>query len=549
MRQRVVLRVGRQLLGLFLPMLIGADLHAEIVAPGYRVERLVPPSAFHGVHGLAFDAQDRLHAGSVSGQSIYRVDRNSGHVETLVAPPEGMADDLIFLPDGTMVWTSISQNTVRARKGDEPVRVLAEKLPSVNSIAYRKTDGRLFVAQVFGGDGLWELDTTGVKPPRNILTDIGGLNGFDIGPDGWIYGPLWFKHQVVKINPDTGELKIISDDFKIPAAANFDSKWNLYVLDTAMGTVNRVDLASGKRTTVAQLQTALDNLAIDSKDHVFVSNMADNGIQEVDVKTGKARQVVKGWLANPRALAVATDDKRETLYVADQFAYRSVDGDTGRVTDLARVFAVDTKISYPGMVSVNADHVLLGNSNGVINKYERRSGKLLTELAGLRGAQNALELDDSSIVVAMRTGALLKIDANTAAVQAQIVDGLERPYGLAKASSSAVYVSEMQAGRIVRIELATGAKSVVCTGLKAPQAIALLPSGDIAVVETGLKRLVIVSPTSGAVTELANNLPIGALGENVAPLPIGLAIAPSGAIYVTSDVENSIYKLTLNRKF
>src|SRR5882724_2572732 len=298
----------------------------QIKAPGYTVEQLVKPSAFHGVHGLTFDSQGNLYAGSVVGESIYRVDTESGKVETFIGGPEGMADDLVFMPDGTVVWTSINQGLVRARKGSGPIRVIAEKMPGANSINYRQSDGKLYMAQVFAGDGLWELDPTGAKPPRGILKDIGGLNGFEVGADGWIYGPLWFKKQVVKINPDTGELKVIADGFGAPAAANFDSKGNLYVDDTARGELVKVDIKTGAKTVAAKLNTSLDNLAIDSKDRIFVSNMADNGIQEVDVKTGKARQVVKGSLATPVNLAAIADGGHDKIFVADIFAFRSVDG-------------------------------------------------------------------------------------------------------------------------------------------------------------------------------------------------------------------------------
>ena len=130
----------------------------------YQLDRLVPASSFHGVHGLAFDAHDVLYAGSVVGHSIYRVDTKTGSVTSFVGAPEGMADDLVFLADGTVVWTSIQHGVVRARKGDGPVVKLAE-LVSVNSINVRK-DGRLFAAQVFGGDGLWEIDPAGAKPPQ-----------------------------------------------------------------------------------------------------------------------------------------------------------------------------------------------------------------------------------------------------------------------------------------------------------------------------------------------------------------------------------------------
>ncbi|HET9447197.1 MAG TPA: hypothetical protein VFO35_13095, partial [Steroidobacteraceae bacterium] len=182
--------------------------NAQPTSERYQLERLVPPSEFHGIHGLAFDKQDVLYAGSVVGHSIYRVDTATGKVTTLVGAPEGMADDLVFLADGTVVWTSIQHGVVRARNGDGPIRKLAD-LVSVNSINVRQ-DGRLFVAQVFGGDALWEIDPAGAKPPRLILKDLGGFNGFDIGPDGKLYGPLWFKKQVVRIDPDTSKLEVVA---------------------------------------------------------------------------------------------------------------------------------------------------------------------------------------------------------------------------------------------------------------------------------------------------------------------------------------------------
>jgi sugar lactone lactonase YvrE len=516
-----------------------AVANAQIKAPGYKVEQLVKPSAFHGVHGMAFDANDVLYAGSVVGQRVYKVDTVTGKVDVVVESPEGMADDIVFLQDGTMVWTAISQNVVRARKGNGLIKVLAEKLTSVNSINVRKSDGRLFVAQVFGGDGLWELDPTGAKPPRNILKDIGGLNGFDIGPEGWIYGPLWFKKQVVKINPDTGELKIVADGFHTPAAVNFDSKFNLYVLDTALGTVNHVDTKTGAKKVVAKLETSLDNLAIDSKDRVFVSNMADNGIQEVSVKTGKARQVVKGELAMPVGISAVSDGKRDTIYVADVFAYRSVDGDSGAVTDLQRSHAADARIGYASGVSASAQHVLVVNSNGTLQKYRRRDGELLKEWPSLRGLTGAVELPNSDVLIA-QGGALVSIDARDQ--RKTIAENLGRVQSLWLAGDKGVCFLNVDAGEIVHISFADGAKRVIASHLKTPQGLVVDSRGQLITVEFDSKRLLSIDPESRKVTVIATDLPINFRDSERAERAIGLTIGGSGAIYMTSDVENSIYK-------
>ncbi len=518
-----------------------ASVSAAPVSDTHTITRLVPASVFHGVHGLAFDRNDVLYAGSVVGQSVYRVDTRSGEVETVVGPPQGMADDIVFLSDGAMVWTAISQGVVRARTPDGRIHEIA-KLASINSINARKSDGRLFAGQVFGGDGVWELDPTGARPPRSVLKDPGGFNGFDIGPDGMLYGPLWFKHQVVRIHPDTGELKVIADGFGTPAAANFDSKWNLYVLDAARGEVVQVDIQSGAKRIVAKLATALDNLAIDSKDRLYVSNMADNGIQEVDVRTGAARQVVKGALAMPLGLAAVTDGAEDTLYVADVFAFRSVNGRTGAVADLARSHAANSPIEYPVAVSANDRHILLVNNEGLVQRYERRTARVLHEWRDFRGVQSAIELQDGSLVLAeTAAGKLTRTFGANAIERTDVASALGAPLGLALAGRDAVYVSEMLAGEVSRVELVNGAVSLVAQGLDRPQGVAVAADGALLVVEAGRAQLTRVDSRTGAKSVIARGLPIGL---NVAASLVGVAVGANGVIYVTSDIENSIWKLT-----
>ena len=505
----------------------------------YELDRVVPPSQFHGVHGLAFDAQDVLYAGSVVGHSIYRVDTASGSATSFVGAPDGMADDLVFLADGTVVWTSIQHGVVRARKGDGPVRKLAD-LVSVNSINVRK-DGRLFAAQVFGGDALWEIDPAGARAPRLILKDLGGFNGFDIGPDGKLYGPLWFKHQVVRIDPDSGALDVVADGFDTPAAANFDSSWNLYVLDTARGEVVRVDIRSHKKQVVARLATALDNLAIDSRNRLFVSNMADNGIQEIDVRSGAARQVVKGALAIPLGIAAVAEGARDTLYVADVFALRSVDAAQGKVVDIARSHAAGTPIGYPVAVTANQRHVIVTNNEGPVQRYERKTMRLVQSWRDTH-AGNAIEMPSGALIVAQTTrGGLNKITGSGDGEQRSVVVAdLAAPLGLALAGEDAVYVSEMAAGRVSRIDINSGALRVIAQGLDRPQGIATDGSG-VLVVEAGKARLVRVEPGSDNVEVIARDLPIGL--ANVPITLAGVAVGAGGTIYVTSDVENSIWRL------
>ncbi|HJQ60777.1 MAG TPA: hypothetical protein VJ890_27990, partial [Vineibacter sp.] len=275
------------------------------VPKSFITQILVPGSYFHGVHGLAFNKDDQLFVGSVVGQTIYRVNVDGGDVDIAVDAPAGMADDIAIASDGTMAWTAFLTGTIYIqRPGQREARVIATGLPGINSLAFKSEkdkEPRLFASQVFLGDALWEIDLKELKnierpdyKPVNyadgqrkpIMADIGGLNGFDFGPDGQLYGPLWFRGQVVRIDVDKVTMTVVADGFKIPAAANFDRRGNLFVIDTALGQLVQVNAASGDKTVKATLKPGLDNLAIDSRDRVFVTNMVDNGIYLVDTNTG-----------------------------------------------------------------------------------------------------------------------------------------------------------------------------------------------------------------------------------------------------------------------
>jgi sugar lactone lactonase YvrE len=516
-------------------------------AQTYEVTQLVPGSAFHGVHGLGIDKSGRLFAGSVAGAAMYEVDRANGTAKIAIPSPEGMADDIAFAPDGTMAWTGFLTGDLYSRKGDGPIKKLASGLPGINSLAYRK-DGRLYATTVFLGDTLYEIDVEGVKPPRKIMEKMGGLNGFEFGPDDMLYGPLWFKGQVAKVDVDKAELTVVADGFKVPAAVNFDSKGNLWVVDTALGQLVRVDPKSGAKKMVAQLKPSLDNLAIDDKDHIYVSNMADNGIQEVDPETGAAKQVISGKLALPGGIGVVSDGDKDTIYVADVFAYRTVDGATGEVSEPARMHADGVTLEYPMSATAKGDDVLLSSwFTGTVQVIDRKTGKTSEMLHGFKAPHDAIRLGDGSILVnELGSKSLLRVSGEHGKDRDVVIGGLEGPVGMVAGSKDTVYVTEAFAGQVSKIET-NGEKTVVAKDLKMPEGIALAPDGMLVVAEVGAKRIIQIDPVKGTVTEIAANLPIGlagAPGGLPTNIPTGVGVGASGVIYFSSDIENAIYKIT-----
>jgi sugar lactone lactonase YvrE len=535
-----------------------APATAPATSPEYSQQFLVPGSWFHGVHGLAFNKDDQLFAGSVIGQTLYRVQVDTGEVDRVIDAPTGMADDIAFADDGTMAWTAFLIGKVYIRKPNGKTIEVANGMSGPNSIAFGK-DGRLFVSEVFLGDALYEIDLKNVDKPdfkpfpraelRRIAEKMGGLNGFEIHrDDGFLYGPLWFKGEVVKVNLETGAMDVIASGFKIPAAANIDpqNRDNLYVVDTGTGGVWSVSLTSKAKKLVASMKPGLDNLAFDSRGRLFVTSMTDNGIYLVDKHTGAARTIVEGKLAVPADLAVTTEGGKETVHVADVFSYRTVDGQSGAVSDVLRVHG-ETH-AYPIGISVGPKHVLLSSwFSNTVEKVDRKTGKLTATLTGFAAPVDALEAADGSIYVAeLASGNLVKVSPD-GKVRSVVAKELRGPVAMAQGPGNLIYITEIAGGAVLQIDVATGARRVVADGLAGPEGIDVGPDGRLFVAEVGQKRVVAIDPSSGAKTVIASNLDIGLApfpGGPPALVPTGVAVARSGNVYVSSDLRNALYKLT-----
>ncbi len=537
----------RRLSALGLGLLLAACSSAPTRPEAWAApEVLVAPSSFTGVHGLAVDPKGRLLAGSVVGNSMWVVDRASGKAEVFIAAPEGQADDIAIGPRGEMAWTSYLQGIVRYRESDAaPTRVLAKDLPGINSLAFDPNTGTLYASQVFLGDAMWEIDVAGVKPPRLIAKDMGGFNGFEVGPDGWIYGPLWFKGQVVKMNPANGAIAVINGEFKVPAAANLDGKGNLWVVDTRTGELSRVELASGRKTVAKQLATSLDNLAIAPDGTIYVSNMADNAVQSFNPATGELRTLTSGKLSVPAGMTI----DGHTLWVADIFAFREIDVRSGAVRDVHRMQASD--MEYPFAVGASAKQLALSSwFTGTVQVLDRSTMNTAVMIHGLKAPMDAQFLPDGSLAIAeIATGTITRASGDGFKERKLIAEGLAGPVQMVVDADGALVVTEA-AGNLLRIDVASGAKRVIADKLALPEGLAFTPWGSLIVAESAARRLVEIDPASGARRTVAENLPIGLEAGPGLPPPYvvtGVAVGADGAIYFSADRNNAIYRIRPQR--
>ena len=180
---------------------------------------------------------------------------------------------------------------------------------------------------------------------------------------------------------------------------------------------------------------------------------------------------------------------------------------------------------------------------------DRLTGKSKRVLHGFKAPAHALMMPDGNLIVAeMATGSLLKVTGEKEEDRTVIATGLIVPTYLAFADADAVFVSEYLAGTLSSIDLGSGEKKIIASGLSMPEGVAVLPDGKLLVVETGTRMLAEIDTTSGAVKPLVINLAAGMSSfPGGAPPGVitGVAVSQSGSIYVTGDIENVIYKITL----
>ena len=528
-------------------LLLGAAACSTTPPPPPQAEYGEPavvegPLPYLGVHGLGIDPRGRLLAGSVVGQSLSLIDRESGAVRPFVGPPAGMADDVAFGPDGEVAWTAYLVGELRIRNAAGEIRTVASGLPGLNSLAYTE-DGRLFATQVFMGDALYEIDRSGERPPRKIIEGMGGLNGFEFGPDGHLYGPLWFKGEVVRVNVESGEMDTVADGFRIPAAVNFDGQGRLYVVDSATGELLRLQPGTAEKVRVARLKPSLDNLAIDKQAGLlYVSNMADNSIQEVDLADGRVRDLVRTRLAAPSGLAVVGDQ----LHIADTFAYRVMDTGSGDIREEGRMWA--SHLEYP----LNAwadEHVVVLTSwaTGTVQVYDRASGEMTHGFHDFQAPHDAVQLADGSLLVAeLATGRLLRVSGEQGEQREAVVVALAGPAGMAfNADRSTLFVTTA-GGSVWAVNPADWSKRRVRDGLAMPEGISVSAAGKLLVMEVGKQRLLEIDPVDGATRTLAEDLPVGLPAlEGLPPTGVfnDVVEAANGDLFFTADRDAGLYRL------
>ena len=355
------------------------------------------------------------------GSELVVLNPDTGAVVRRLTRADGVEgpDDVAFNANGDFYWTSILTGEVGGYKADG-TRVTAAKLTAgVNPITF-SDDGRLFVAQCFFGDKLYEVDPNGVKEARLISDKLGpkcGLNGMDWGPDKRLYGPRWFTGEIVSFDVDTNTMRTEATGFQVPAAVKFDSKGRLHVLDTMAGTVNRV--GGGKTEVIATLSPGLDNFAFDANDRLFVSSFTDSFVVRVE-PDGSLFELSPGGMATPGGVAVRSKDGHHEVVVADLQALRGFDGATGAATFVERNILGVSPIGRSLTVAPDGDLLVLSSwVDEDVRVWDPVAHKVVERHGGLGGPVDAVAFDGGVAISEHANHRVISIKGDSTTVLAE----------------------------------------------------------------------------------------------------------------------------------
>ena len=171
----------------------------------------------------------------------------------------------------------------------------------------------------------------------------------------------------------------------------------------------------------------------------------------------------------------------------------------------------------------DGDNVILtyGGTN-TVQVWDPRADKIVDTFTDFIFPWNALRFGDDLVVAEVGTGSVVAQDRN--GDRTTLASGLAWPGGLA-ATDTDLWVADWLFGQIHQIA-GDGAPRVVAEGLSFPEGMAVDRDGSLLVVETGAGRLTRIDPATGDRSTVAEGLATDGQG----PASLGAAELSSVAV-------------------
>ena len=532
-------------------------------------EVFVQGTALPGIMDIAAGPDGMLYVASELGRMIAVVDPDSGEIVERIGVEAGVDTPtaLTVGPDGSIYWSSFYPVEV-CRLSPAREKTCQAMPEDTWGLAF-SADGRLFIAADAHVQTIYELDPLLQKPPQKIIHHESLLAHFAFGPDGYLYVPSMMEGTILRmdVDADPATEEVVAEGLSLPVAVAFDSAGRLFVVtspDGVQGAIEQIDLATGGSTVVGRLPSFYTNLTVDAQDRLFVGHFIEGAISTLTAD-GSLEPLTPPGMGGPGGLAVSVrPDGGESVFVAGWMTLHEYDAATGAELAAWRTNWAPGAIPCPRAVAMDGDKPLVtawGDQWGgsAVVTWDTTTASAAPGVDGFVWPANAIRFMDDLVVVDMsaETGwQVIRAGAEAPAERHALGAGvLQQPLGLA-ADEDNLWVTDYATGSVVQL-IANGEELAepitVVADLVQPEGIAVAPDGRLLVAETGTGRLLAVDQATGAVTVIAEGLGMTANNAKstgsagiLPPYWIfnGVAVAPSGSVFVSGDAANVIYRIS-----
>lgn len=222
-------------------------------------------------------------------------------------------DDLVFMDDGTIYWTSPTSGRVGSIVNGV-IEVLEEPGESVNPIERRPGTDQVYFGFESDDNAIGRIDHSTGTIELDVVTNLPSINGFSFAEDDFLYAPLFAFDFINIANAEGGVIRIDVDNdsyeqlevtfpeeelkeiFKATTGLVADGQGSLYVLESFPPAVYRLDLATLEAFRLRNISTiATDNIALSpdgqllyvtsfSSPQVFETPIDGSLIRVIDIK-------------------------------------------------------------------------------------------------------------------------------------------------------------------------------------------------------------------------------------------------------------------------
>jgi hypothetical protein len=426
--------------------------------------------------------------------------------------------------------------------------------PWANPLVFSDDGTRLFFGQCFNDaslNGVYQFDLE-TEATTTIVDgiEICSSNSMDFR-DETLYTPRIFENRIVKIDlANNNTVTDVSTGLGAPNAVKFDSQGTLHALDSTDGSVYRINLNSTDKANNRELVAtapfkAIDNLAFDKDDRLYISSVNRATVLEV-LGMDNFRTVSPGILSVPFGVAVLSG----VLYTLNPNAIYGYNAATGDEVSLVEPVIGTGGLQQPTSVVAWKDNLLLQvsvlTSTVVVWNVETESADLAVEFANV--PTDVHPFGDSLLVTGF-TGDIVQASGPDF-VDQQVIATIPSAFFLAGDDSN-VFVSNFATGSILQIisdGIVLDTPLEVSSGHVQPEGIALYGE-DLLVVSSGTGTLekVDLSASGGEFEIVADGLgfqpPLP--GMFVFGFPNDVAVFGNHA-FVNGDGANVIYKIDLS---